>query len=97
MADGRLRITASFEGAADLASDYGDGDGAGSDLDQYLRVKHSDTACPPCLANHNPYMVPFPGCRGNIKTELLDDGKKGNLCRCTVEVVVGDDDGHHDF
>lgn len=92
MADGQLRITASFEGAADLASD--EGGESGSALDQYLRVKHSDTACPPCLANHNPYAIPFPGCRGNIKTELMDDGKKSNLCRCSVEVVTEE---NHDF
>ena len=96
MPDGRLRITASFEGAADLASDYGDGDGAGSDLDQYLRVKHSATACGPCLANHNVRDIPFSGCRGNLPL-LVPQANKPNLCRCSVEIVVGDDDGHHDF
>ena len=96
MADGQLRITASFEGAADLASDYVDGDGGGSALDQYLRVKHSATACPPCLANKNVKLVPFPGCRGNL-TIIAPRSGKGNLCHCSVELVVGDDDGHHDF
>lgn len=84
MPDGRLRISAEFEGAADLASDDG---GGGSDLDRYLRVKHSNTACGPCLANTNPRLIPFPGCRGNIALIDPDEGI-GNLCRCSVEVVT---------
>ena len=91
MPDGQLRITASFEGAADLASDEG-----GSDLDQYLRVKHSATACGPCLANHNVRDIPFSGCLGNL-TRIAPRSGKGNLCHCSVELVIGDDDGHHDF
>lgn len=76
---GELRIEARFVGLADFAGD-------GGDLDRYLKVKHSPTACAPCLANEDPHQIPFPGCNGNIDRIDPDEGI-GNLCRCSVEVV----------
>lgn len=87
MPSGQVKITVSVEGDFDLAFDGAKNwDGKSG----RWRVQHQPGACLPCKANEDTANVPCAECRGNIKTELLDDGVKGNLCRC---IVVWDENG----
>jgi hypothetical protein len=74
MAD--VTITVSVKGGFDYTlDDTGDGSGG------HWAVKHEAGACGPCVGNHNPDVLPFWECNGNIIRVDPDEGV-GNLCRC---------------
>lgn len=73
-----LKVSWTVEGHFDI----------GNMLDHVMdvQVHHEAGACPPCRANNNTMLIPFPGCRGEERHAKA----AGYGCRCTVVLVNSD-------